>query len=149
MDESDFTVSVVVDRSPEAVFAAVNDVRGWWSGNVEGETNALGATFSYRYEDVHFSKQRISEFEPSRRVVWHVEDASLSFTSEPDEWVGTDITFEILPREAASELRFTHVGLTPELECYTDCSDAWTFYVTESLRDLITTSIGKPNPGND
>lgn len=146
MDERDFTVSFVVDQPPEAVFAAINDVRAWWSGNIEGETNALGATFSYRYEGVHFSKQTISEFEPGRRVVWHVEDASLSFTSEPDEWVGTDIMFEILPRDAASELRFTHVGLTPKLECYAGCSDAWTFYVSESLRDLITTGGGKPNP---
>ncbi|MDA8309154.1 MAG: SRPBCC domain-containing protein [Actinomycetota bacterium] len=146
MGESDFTVSFVVDQPPEAIFEAINDVRGWWSGNVEGETNALGDTFSYRYEDVHFSKQTITEFEPGRRVVWHVEDASLSFTTEPDEWVGSDIMFEILPRDAAYELRFTHVGLTPKLECYAGCSGAWTFYVGESLRDLITSGAGKPNP---
>jgi uncharacterized protein YndB with AHSA1/START domain len=146
VDESDFTVSFVVDQPPEAVFAAINNVRGWWSGDVEGETTALGDTFSYRYEDVHFSKQTISEFEPGRRVVWHVEDASLRFTSAPDEWLGTDITFEILPRGAATELRFTHVGLTPRLECYGGCSDAWSFYVTECLRDLVTTGRGRHNP---
>lgn len=145
MDQSDFTVSFVVDQPPEAVFAAINNVRGWWSGDVEGETTALGDTFSYRYEDVHASTQTISELDPGRRVVWHVEDASLSFTSEPDEWVGTDITFEIMPRGAGSELRFTHVGLTPRLECYGGCSDAWSFYVTESLRDLVTTGVGRPN----
>lgn len=145
MLESDFTVSVVVDRPPEAVFAAINNVRGWWSGNVEGETDTLGATFTYRYEDLHFSKQTISELLPGSRVVWHVDEASLSFASEREEWVGTDIKFEIMPRDGGCEVRFTHVGLTPSLECCVGCSEAWTYYVSESLRDLITTGVGKPN----
>lgn len=147
VDESAFTISFTVDQPPEVVFAAINNVRGWWSGNIQGETDVLGATFSYRYEDVHFSQQTISELVPGRRVVWHVDDASLSFAADPNEWVGSDITFEILPKDATSELRFTHVGLTPKLECYAGCSDAWTFYVSESLRSLITTGVGKPNPG--
>lgn len=84
MDESDFTISFTVEESLEAVFAAINDVREWWSGDIEGETDILGATFSYRYADVHFSQQTISELVPGRRVVWHVDDASLSFSAEPD-----------------------------------------------------------------
>jgi len=146
VDKHDFTVSFVVDQSPESVFAAINNVRAWWSGRVEGETDALGATFTYRYEDVHFSMQRIAELVPGRRVVWHVEDASLGFTSDPHEWIGTDIMFEITPADASCEVRFTHVGLTPRLECHAGCSDAWTYYVSESLRNLITTGHGMPNP---
>jgi uncharacterized protein YndB with AHSA1/START domain len=146
VNESNFTVSFIVDQHPEAVFAAINDVRGWWAGDLEGETDVPGASFAYRYQDVHFSKQTISELLPGRRVVWHVDEASLSFTSEPDEWVGTDITFEILPMDSGTEVRFTHVGLTPKMECFEACSDAWTFYVSDSLRSLITTGVGKPNP---
>jgi uncharacterized protein YndB with AHSA1/START domain len=144
--ESDFTISFTVDESPDVVFAAINDVRGWWSGDIEGATNVPGATFSYRYGDVHFSRQTISELVPGRRVVWHVDDASLSFTSEPDEWVGTSLRFEILPAGAATEVRFTHEGLTPRLECYAGCSGAWRFYVSESLRSLITTGVGITDP---
>ena len=145
MDNTDFTMSFTVDESPEVVFAAINDVRGWWTGDIEGETNFLGATFSFRYEDVHFSRQKISEFEPCRRVVWHVEAARLSFTSRPDEWVGTDITFDIFQRDAPTELRFTHVGLTPRLECYSNCSGAWKFYISESLPKLLTSGVVNPN----
>ena len=145
MDESDFTISFTVHESPEAVFAAINDVRGWWSGDIEGETDVLGATFSYRYADVHFSQQTISELVPGQRVVWHVDDARLSFTSEPDEWVGTKLRFEILLTAAATEVRFTHAGLTPRMECFAGCSGAWTFYISESLRSLIMTGVGNPN----
>ena len=81
MTSSDFTATFTVDRTPKEIFAAINDVRGWWSGNIEGDTDALGAEFTYRYQDVHYTKQKISEFVPNRRVVWHVEEASLNFTA--------------------------------------------------------------------
>ncbi len=145
MEESDFTISFRVTQPADAVFAAINDVRAWWSGDLEGETNRQGATFKYRYEDVHFSEQTITEFVPNRLVVWHVDQASLNFTSDPSEWVGTEIRFEVLPIDGATEVRFTHVGLTPRLECYPGCSDAWTFYMSESLQRLITTGSGHPN----
>lgn len=142
MGEADFTTSFSVDRPPGAVFAAINDVRGWWSGDIEGEADAPGATFTYRHEDVHYSRQRIAELVPGRLVVWHVEDARLSFTDAPDEWIGTDITFEIVPSDTATEVRFTHRGLTPELACYEACSSAWAFYVRDRLQRLITTGAG-------
>jgi uncharacterized protein YndB with AHSA1/START domain len=145
MPSSDFTSSFTVDRTPEEVFSAINDVRGWWSGNIEGNTEALGSEFTYRYEDVHYTKQKISEFLPNSRVVWHIEEAFLNFTAEPDEWVGTDITFEITPKGAETELQFTHRGLVPEFECFEACSSAWGFYVTKSLKSLITTGRGEPN----
>jgi hypothetical protein len=61
------------------------------------------------------------------------------------EWDSTDIVFEITPKDGKTELRFTHVGLVPAIECYDGCSGAWCFYINESLRDLITTGKGQPN----
>jgi uncharacterized protein YndB with AHSA1/START domain len=146
MPSSDFTTAFTVDQTPEEVFAAINDVRGWWSGNIEGDTGTLGSEFTYRYQDVHYTKQKISEFVPDQRVVWHIEEAFLNFTEEPDEWVGTDVAFEITPKNDETELRFTHRGLVPEFECFEACSSAWGSYIIESLKRLITTGHGAPNP---
>lgn len=33
--------------------------------------------------------------------------------------------------------------------CYDVCSDAWGGYITGSLRDLITTGEGQPNPSEE
>jgi uncharacterized protein YndB with AHSA1/START domain len=142
---SDFTAVFTVEQTPEEVFAAVNNVRGWWSGNIEGETDALGAEFTYRYQDVHYTRQKISEFVMNQRVVWHIEEAFLNFTEDPAEWVGTDVTFEITRTSDGTELRFTHRGLVPEFECFEACSSAWGFYVNASLRRLITSGEGEPN----
>jgi hypothetical protein len=140
-----FATSFTVARSPEAVFAAVNDVRAWWSGEIEGRTDTPGAEFTYRYRDVHRSKQKITELVPGKRVVWHVTDAFLSFAEDKTEWNGTDIVFEIAEKGARTELRFTHVGLVPECECYRGCAGAWSFYINESLQSLLATGRGAPN----
>ncbi len=46
MNTQDFTVTFSVDRTPEEVFAAINDVRNWWTGEIEGPTDVLGACFT-------------------------------------------------------------------------------------------------------
>ena len=71
--------------------------------------------------------------------MWHVEDAYLSFADDKTEWIGTDIIFEIAQLEDRTEVRFTHVGLVPQFECFDNCSNAWGFYINGSLRSLITT----------
>jgi hypothetical protein len=148
MKTKDYTTSFAVDQSPEQVVAAINDVRGWWSGDIDGRTDKLSAEFTYRYQDIHRSTQKITELVPGRKVVWHVEDAHISFAKDKAEWNGTDIVFEIARKSGdgeKTELRFTHVGLVPTIECYGKCSGAWGFYINESLHRLIATGKGDPN----
>ncbi|HTQ03170.1 MAG TPA: SRPBCC domain-containing protein [Polyangiaceae bacterium] len=146
MKQQNFTTSYLVDQSPERVFAAVNDVRAWWSGEIEGRTDALGAEFTYRYKHLHETTQRITEFVPGKKVVWRIVASTLSFVDDQKEWDGTEVVFEIAKKDGRTELRFTHVGLSPAIKCYGECSGAWGFFVNESLRSLITTGKGVPNP---
>lgn len=61
MKSQDYSTTISVDQSPEQVFAAINNVRGWWSGDIEGATDTLGAEFTYRDKDMRRSKQKIGE----------------------------------------------------------------------------------------
>ena len=94
---------------------------------------------------VHDTTQRITEWVPGKKVVWHVVDSHINFVKDRTEWNGTDIVFEIARKKGKTELRFTHVGLVPAFECYGGCSGAWGFYINDSLRSLITTGKGQPN----
>lgn len=133
-----YTTSFTVDQTPEEVYAAINNVRGWWTGEIEGSTDQLGDEFTYRHPDVHYSKQRVTELIPGKKVVWLVIDAYLNFTADKAEWKGTEIVFEISEKGDKTEILFTHVGLVPEYECFESCSNAWGYYVNSSLRNFIS-----------
>jgi len=139
MKTQNFTTTISVDQTPQEAFAAINNVRGWWSGNIEGDTGKPGAVFTYRYKNVHYSKQRITEFIPGKKLVWHVLDSELSFAKDKSEWNDTDIVFEISEKEGNTEVCFTHAGLVPQYECYGSCSNAWGMLINGNLRKLITT----------
>ena len=145
MKKRSFTTTISVDQTPNEAFAAVNNVRGWWSGEIEGEADKLGAEFTYRYQNMHRSKQKITDLVPNKKVVWHVLDSSLSFLKDKSQWTGTDIVFDILAKDGKTEVRFTHVGLAPQIECYGSCSNAWSMLVNGNLRKLITTGKTQPD----
>jgi hypothetical protein len=146
MTSQSFATSFVVDQTPAEVFAAIANVRGWWTGDIEGGADQLGDEFAYRYGDIHYSRQRVTEFVPDQKIVWRVLDAKLTFAEDAAEWVGTDITFDIARTGDRTEVRFTHVGLVPDFECFDDCSGGWNFFVNGSLRRLVTTGEGPLAP---
>jgi hypothetical protein len=146
MSSQNYSTSFTVEQTPKQAFEAVNNVRGWWSGEIEGSTDKLGKEFTYRYKDIHYSKQRITEFIPNKKVVWTILDSYLNFVKDKTEWNGTKVTFEIAQKSDKTEVRFSHVGLVPEYECYDACSNAWGSYINRSLRDLIAKGKGQPNP---
>lgn len=147
MDDRSFTTAFSVDQTPQQAFAAVNNVRGWWSEDIKGRTEKAGDIFNYRFRDVHRCTIKVKESAPAERVVWHVLDNWFSFTTDETEWKGTTVVFEIAKKGGKTEVRVTHEGLTPEYECYDACSAGWTTYINGSLKALIETGRGQPNVG--
>jgi len=141
-----FTTTLSVDQRPDEVFAAVLNVRGWWSENIDGPTDQSGELFTYHHQDVHRCTMRVAEMTSPTRVVWHVVDNHFNFTDDANEWKGTEIHFDITRVGTKTELRFTHLGLGPAYECFDVCSGSWDFYLQTSLRGLIRTGKGLPNP---
>jgi hypothetical protein len=146
MNDRSYSTTLLVDQSPQEVFAAINKVRDWWSGEISGGTDKLGDTFTYRVPNVHYSQQTITELIPGTKVVWHVSDANLTFVKDKSEWKGTDIVFEIAKKGDKTELRFTHRGLIPDFECHEACSNAWGLLVGGNLLKFIATGKSQPSP---
>ena len=145
MTNQNFSTTISVDQSPEEAFKAITNVHRWWSGEIEGDAGRLGAEFTYRYKDVHRSTQKVTEFVPGKKVVWHVSDSELSFAKDKSEWNDTDIVFDISDKDGKTEVRFTHEGLVPRFECYRSCSNAWGTLINGNLRNLITTGKSQPD----
>lgn len=145
MAASDFTITLTVEQSPKEAFNAINNVRGWWSEEIEGDTDKLDAVFDYHFEEVHRSKMKIIEFIPDKKVVWLVLENYFQFTQDKHEWTGNKISFEIDEKDGKTQIRFTQQGLTPEYECFEICQNAWTQYIQHSLANLISKGKGQPN----
>jgi hypothetical protein len=161
MKTTDFTTTLLVDQSPKEAFNAINNVRGWWSEEIVGQTSKLNDIFDYHFEDIHRCRIKVIESIPDKKIVWHVlenyfkpgifeVDSDSSGNNEKlhhekTEWIDTTIRFEIFNDGSTTLIRFTHEGLVPEYECFDVCSNGWTHYIQQSLFGLITTGEGEPN----
>lgn len=139
MSSKNYTVSISVNKTPQEAYDAIRDVKAWWVGEVKGEGKEVGSQFNFRYKHYHDSTQKVTELVPGKKVVWHVEDVGVSAINE---WKGTNIVFEIVPKGKETEIVFTHHGLTPQSECYDACSGGWDFYITQSLKNLLANGQG-------
>jgi Activator of Hsp90 ATPase homolog 1-like protein len=146
MSDQSYAAHFIVSQTPEEVFAAVNNVRGWWSGEIEGDTGKLGAEFTYRVPDVHYCRMKVTDLVRDQRVVWRVLDSDIDYSTVKTEWNNTEVRFDISEKDGQTEVRFTHMGLVPDYECYDSCSYAWGMYLNESLRKLIATGEPQPSP---
>ncbi len=145
MSSNNFTTAILINQSPEAAFLAITNVRGWWSEEIEGNSEKLNDEFIYHYEDIHRAHMKLIEVIPNKKVVWQVLDNYFKFTKDETEWTGTTIVFDINPIDNQTEVRLMHVGLVPEYECYEICREGWTNYIQNSMYNLITTGKGRPN----
>jgi Activator of Hsp90 ATPase homolog 1-like protein len=146
MTITDFTTTILVDQGPKEAFDAINNVRGWWSEEIEGGTAILNDEFRYHYQDVHHCRMKLIEVIPDKKVVWLVLDNYFNFVKDQGEWKDTKVIFEITKKDNKTQIRFTHQGLVPDHECFDICSNAWSKYISQSLFSLITIGKGQPNP---
>ena len=141
MKNENFTYSLKSSKSPEEVFELLLNIKAWWSGlygeTIKGDSRKVNDEFSFRAGGgAHYSKQKLIEFVPSKKVVWLVTDSKLNFLKNAGEWTDTRICFEISPEDKETKVTFTHDGLVPEIECYKECSSGWTNYL-EKLKNRL------------
>ena len=131
-DIADYQATKTFESAPGAVFDALTStdaITTWWvpatgSGAAGGEI-----TLMFGGQEVRI---RVDEADRPARVCWTV----LVSVPLPD-WAGTTITFDIAPAgDGSTVLRFTHHGLTPQLECFSMCHAGWTQSLA-SLADYV------------
>jgi hypothetical protein len=89
---------------------------------------------------------KITEMIPDKKVVWYATDCDLPWLKDRKEWKGTSVQFDIAEIPGGTQMSMTHVGLTPQVECYANCKKGWDFYAGSSLLQLITEGKGMPWP---
>src|SRR3546814_14256054 len=108
MDTRDFTSGFTVDQAPDIVFAAICNVRGWWSADITGNADRVGDQFVHRVRDLHRCEIAIKQMVPGRTIVWTVLDNHFSFTRAAPECTGPAIVLEITKWGDRTALRSPH-----------------------------------------
>jgi activator of Hsp90 ATPase-like protein len=142
MSSKSFTVTLTTDQSPHQVFKAITNVAAWWSGyyseEIWGGTQKQNDEFTFRAGGgMHYSKQKLIEVIPDKKVVWQITESNLSFLKKTDEWTGTKVVFDITERGGKTSLTFTHEGLSPDIECFDSCAPAWSQYLQNKLLPIL------------
>ena len=141
MKTKNFTYSFTSSKKPEEVFELLSHIEQWWSGQydetIKGKSLKVNDEFTFRAgAGAHYSKQKLVELIPRKKIVWLVTDSKLSFINDTGEWIGTKFCFDISTDNNKTKVIFTHDGLVPEIECYDACSSGWTQYLEQLKKKL-------------
>ena len=130
-----YNCTIAVMANPTQAFHAICDIPKWWATNFEGRAQIAGDRFTVRFGKT-YSVIKVSESDPGKKLTWIIEKSYLPLFKNPAQWNNTRIVWEIVDKND-TEITMTHVGLTPETDCYCDCEKGWNFYIGESLKKLI------------
>jgi len=144
MKNLDYTAILTVDNSIQDTFKAINSIAKWWTDDLTGSSQKLDDEFIVQFGDIHKTGQKIIEFVPDKKVVWLVTESRLNFIKNEEEWKNTKISFELSRQGDKTQIRFTHLGLVPEVECFNACSKGWDYYIKGSLFKFLTEGKGTP-----
>lgn len=144
-----YTKKLQLAVAEEKLFKSILNIPLWWSEMFEGAANQPGDKFTVRFGPSVYKTSVVGKVIPNRKIVWDVVDAYVDIPELNDktEWIGTKIIWEISPIDMGCELKFTHIGLTPDIECYTICENGWNNFL-QSLIAYTTTGAGTPYKDN-
>jgi uncharacterized protein YndB with AHSA1/START domain len=122
--------------------ATVDGVAGWWTQETSGSSK-VGDTMEVRFrspdgKELGAMKMDVVELEPGRKVHWR-------FAEGPDEWIGTDATFDLTREGDYTIVNFGHRNWREPVEFMGHCSMKWAIFM-HSLKELVETGKGKPSP---
>jgi hypothetical protein len=134
MAANNFQFSFNSSKNEKEVYYLLLNVKEWWSGlfneKIIGAFKKIGDEFTFNAGDgIHYSNQKIIELIPNQKIVWLVTESNLSFLNNTNEWANTRICFDIAKKGNLVNIVFTHEGLIPDIECYNQCTNAWTQYL--------------------
>jgi len=146
MEKKDFTCSISAKITAREAIRKINNVPGWWGITFTGSAEKQNDQFTIKMGGDSFFDFAVTELIPDKRMVWLVNDCNMPWYSDKKEWAGTRLIFDLDEKDGETSLRFTHEGLTPDVECYKDCEPGWTHWIKTSLFSYLTTGKGVFRP---
>ncbi|HEX3385148.1 MAG TPA: SRPBCC domain-containing protein [Mucilaginibacter sp.] len=142
MENNSFSSSISAKISADEAIKKIVKISDWWGVTVTGSVEKEGDKFVVKMTGDSFFNFTAIELISGKRMVWLVTDCYMPWYSDKTEWTNTRLIFDLDENEDETQIRFTHEGLTPDVECYKDCEPGWTHWIKTSLFSYLTTGQG-------
>lgn len=126
--------------SVDALYDALTTLEGlaaWWTLDTSGDPGTEGVLV-FRFGGDDGFDMRVRTLVPAAQVVWDV-------VAGPEEWVGTEVVFDLHEDEDFAIVQFAHRGWREEVEFMSHCSTKWAAFLL-SLVEYVGTGSGRPWP---
>jgi uncharacterized protein YndB with AHSA1/START domain len=139
---ADILHAVSIRGTPQQAYAALTEqsgLAGWWTKDTEAQAK-VGSVAKFRFGKGGGPDMEIVALVPDRLVHWRCCSNTWS-----DEWVNTELTFEIEPRGEKTTVKFSHRRWMQESDFMRHCSQKWATFLL-SLKSLVEQGKGAPAP---
>jgi hypothetical protein len=145
MENKSYRNSIQVNGSGDEAMKKIAQINFWWKNDFSGSAERPGDRFTVPFGELNgessFVDFIVTNIIPGQKAVWTVTDCYLPWFNDKKEWNGTELVFELSEENGRTKIDFTHVGLIPDIECYTACEQGWNGHITDGLANFINDGI--------
>lgn len=135
---AEIRINVVIKAIPEKIYNAITTQEGlasWWAKQTTAKPEP-GFVNVFTFGKFR-NEMKVTTLTPNKRVEWKCVNSI-------EEWIGTDIIFDLEEKEGNTVLRFTHGGWRAITDTFAGCTYDWASFL-KSLKALCETGTGTPH----
>jgi len=135
---TDIRINVVIKTAAEMIYEAVTTQEGlesWWCKNTTAKPEP-GFVNIFVFGKFR-NEMKVTKLTPHKKVEWKCINSI-------DEWIGTDISFDLEEKDGNTIVRFAHAGWKSATDTLAGCTYDWAIFM-KSLKSFCETGTGTPS----
>lgn len=132
---------ISIDAPSDTVFKLLTTLEGigsWWQGTVGGEPGEGGELRFGTTDSDDYTQVEVTSLVSPSEVAWRV----LEDNGYAGEWNDTTILFHLQEDlDGSTLLSLSHQGLTPVLDCFSDCVEGWSDHLRRIKRQAEASGL--------
>jgi uncharacterized protein YndB with AHSA1/START domain len=135
---AEIRINVGIKANPEKIYNAVTTQEGltsWWAKETTAKPE-VGFVNVFTFGKFR-NEMKVTKLVTNKRVEWKCINSI-------EEWIGTDISFDLEEKDGSTVLRFTHGGWRASTDMLAHCTYDWASFI-KSLKSLCETGTGTPS----
>lgn len=135
---AEIRLNVVIKATPEKIYKAITTQEGlasWWAKQTTAKPE-VGFVNIFIFGKFR-NEMKVTKLIPNKTVEWKCINSI-------EEWIGTDISFDMEEKEGNTILRFIHGGWRAITDTLAGCNYDWALFM-KSLKSFCETGVGTPS----